>query len=224
MIFPRFHQLQEVRKLAADARQNGPGHNYLIQHSAGSGKSNSIAWLSYRLSRLHNLLNERIFDSVIVITDRRVLDSQLQDTIYQFEHKASAVKKIDKNSSQLAESIYHGSNIVITTLQKFPFVIDKIAEMDKADGERQARNYAVIIDEAHSSQDGEATRKRKEVLSGKSLEQAMAEEADAESDDTVEDEIRKTVMFRGHQKNLSFLPSRPPPRPKRWKKPRTPTC
>ncbi len=205
MIFPRFHQLRAVRKLSAHARQNGPGQNYLIQHSAGSGKSNSIAWLSYRLSSLHNLLNERIFDSVIVITDRRVLDSQLQDTIYQFEHKAGVVKKIDKNSSQLAESIYHGSNIIITTLQKFPFVIGKIAEMETADGERRARNYAVIIDEAHSSQGGEATRKMKEVLSGKSLEQAMAEEADAESDDTVEDEIRKTVMLRGHQKNLSFF-------------------
>lgn len=205
MIFPRFHQLQVVRTLSSDAKVNGAGKNYLIQHSAGSGKSNSIAWLSYRLSSLHNNLDERVFDSVIVITDRRVLDTQLQDTIYQFEHKEGVVKKIDKNSTQLAESIYHGSNIVITTLQKFPFVIDKIAEMEKMDGEKKLRNYAVIIDEAHSSQGGESSRKMKEVLSGKSLEDAQAEEADNESADTTEDEIRRTMMLRGQQKNLSFF-------------------
>ncbi len=205
MIFPRFHQLRVVRKLSDHAKENGAGRNYLIQHSAGSGKSNSIAWLSYRLSSLHNRFDERVFDSVIVITDRRVLDSQLQDTIYQFEHKEGVVKKIDKKSDQLANAIYHGSNIVISTLQKFPFVIEKIAEMEKSQGERKSRNYAVIIDEAHSSQGGEASRKMKEVLSAKSLEEAMLEDVDFENDDSPEDEIRKTMMSRGKQKNLSFF-------------------
>lgn len=165
IIFPRFHQMQVVRTVTADARTSGAGKNYLIQHSAGSGKSNSIAWLSYRLSSLHDDQNNRVFDSVIVITDRKVLDSQLQNTIYQFEHKDGVVQKIDKDSTQLANAITAGSHIIITTLQKFPFILDKI-------GEIPARKYAVIIDEAHSSQGGEATKKMKEVLSAKTLEEA----------------------------------------------------
>ncbi|SLM30423.1 conserved hypothetical protein [Desulfamplus magnetovallimortis] len=205
VIFPRFHQYRVVKKLSNHAKEHGPGKNYLIQHSAGSGKSNSIAWLSYRLSSLHNRFDERVFDSVIVITDRRVLDSQLQDTIYQFEHKEGVVKKIDKKSDQLADAIYHGFNIIITTLQKFPFVIDKIAELEKYKGERKSRNYAVIIDEAHSSQGGEASRKMKEVLSAKTLEEAMLEDMDSKTDDSPEDEIRRTMMSRGKQKNISFF-------------------
>uniref|UniRef100_UPI00404B69F8 type I restriction endonuclease n=1 Tax=Flavobacterium sp. TaxID=239 RepID=UPI00404B69F8 len=114
LIFPRFHQMEVVRKLTSDAKLKGAGINYLIQHSAGSGKSNSIAWLSYRLSSLHNENNERIFDSVIVITDRKVLDNQLQNTIYQFEHKDGVVQKIDKDSQQLADALTAGSNIIIT--------------------------------------------------------------------------------------------------------------
>jgi type I restriction enzyme R subunit len=157
MLFPRYHQLDVVRKLEDDARINGPGKNYLIEHSAGSGKSNSIAWLAYRLSSLHDETDKRVFDSVIVVTDRLVLDQQLQNTIYQFEHKQGVVQKIDKDSNQLAESLKSGTNIIITTLQKFPFVLDKIKEIS-------ARNYAVIVDEAHSSQSGEAARKLKEVL------------------------------------------------------------
>ena len=105
MIFPRFHQLDVVTKLLADVKTNGAGHNYLMQHSAGSGKSNSIAWLAYRLSGLHNDLDEKIFRSVIVVTDRRVLDSQLQDTIYQFDHVDGVVQKIDKNAAQLKDAI-----------------------------------------------------------------------------------------------------------------------
>ncbi|MBN2374717.1 type I restriction endonuclease subunit R, partial [bacterium] len=205
MIFPRFHQLDVVRKLSADAKKNGAGKNYLVQHSAGSGKSNSIAWLAYHLSSLHNSLDERIFDSVVVVTDRKVLDNQLQDTIYQFEHKRGVVKRIDKDSAQLAEAIYKGSNIVITTLQKFPFVIEKIAEMEKEDGERAKRNYAVIVDEAHSSQGGESSRKLKEVLAGKNLEEAMEEEAEDPEADDIEDEIRKSMLSRGRHKNLSFF-------------------
>ena len=205
MIFPRFHQLEVVRQLTRHAKENGPGQNYLIQHSAGSGKSNSIAWLAYRLSSLHNSLDERVFDSVIVVTDRKVLDNQLQDTIYQFEHKAGVVKKIDKNSKQLAESIYKGANIIITTLQKFSYVIDKIADMENSDGHSEKRTYACIVDEAHSSQGGEASKHMKAVLSGKTLEEAMYEESENPDADDIEDEIRKTMLLRGHQKNLSFF-------------------
>ena len=104
----------------------GTGKNYLIQHSAGSGKSNTIAWLAYRLSSLHNQGDERIFDSVVVVTDRKILDQQLQNTIYQFEHKSGVVQKIDKDSNQLAAALSYGSNVIITTLQKFPFIVDNL--------------------------------------------------------------------------------------------------
>lgn len=207
IIFPRFHQMQVVRKITADAKLNGPGKNYLIQHSAGSGKSNSIAWLSYRLSSLHNENDNRIFDSVIVITDRKVLDSQLQNTIYQFEHKDGVVQKIDKDSQQLANALSAGSNIIITTLQKFPFILDKIEALP-------ARKYAVIIDEAHSSQGGEATKKMKEVLSAKSLEEAEKDEAFSGLEEDAEDEIRKSMLARGKQDNLSFFGFTATPKPK----------
>ena len=206
-IFPRFHQMDVVRQLTKHAQSNGAGSNYLIQHSAGSGKSNSIAWLSYRLSSLHDVKDERVFDSVIVITDRRVLDSQLQNTIYQFEHKDGVVQKIDKDSQQLADALGAGSNIIITTLQKFPFVLDKIEELP-------ARKYAVIIDEAHSSQGGEATKKMKEVLSAKSLEEAEEMEVNSGLDEDAEDEIRKSMEARGKQNNLSFFAFTATPKPK----------
>ena len=157
LIFPRYHQLDVVRKLVSNARREGAGSNYLIQHSAGSGKSNSIAWLAYQLSSLHNEEDERVFDSVIVITDRRILNQQLQDTIYQFDHKRGVVQKIDKDSTQLAEALDAGVNIIITTLQKFPFVLDKVGNLPK-------RKYAIIADEAHRSQGGETSKKMKEVL------------------------------------------------------------
>ena len=122
MIFPRYHQLQAVREMVAAAGSEGVGHNYLVEHSAGSGKSNTIGWLAHRLSSLHNEQDERIFDSVVVITDRVVLDRQLQNTIYQFDHRQGVVQKIDEDSRQLAEALESGVPIIITTLQKFPFV------------------------------------------------------------------------------------------------------
>ncbi|MFA5097851.1 MAG: type I restriction endonuclease [Candidatus Margulisiibacteriota bacterium] len=195
MIFPRYHQLDSVRKLSADALQNGAGKNYLIQHSAGSGKSNSIAWLAYRLSGLHNQDDKRIFNSVIVITDRVVLDKQLQDTIYQFEHKTGVVEKIDKDSTQLAKALTGGTNIIITTLQKFPFVLDKVKDLPK-------RNYAVIVDEAHSSQGGESATKMKHVLGSVDDKEPVSD--DTAEEDT-EDEIRDLMQKRGPQKNLSFF-------------------
>jgi len=196
MIFPRYHQLDVVRRLSADALKNKVGKNYLIQHSAGSGKSNSIAWLAYRLAGLHDQNDLRIFDSVIVVTDRLVLDQQLQDTIYQFEHKQGVVEKIDKDSAQLAQALTSGTNIIITTLQKFPFVLEKINGLPK-------RNYAVIVDEAHSSQGGESARKMKDVLSAVDVNELS--EKPQNDDDDVEDEIRQTMLKRGPQPNLSFF-------------------
>lgn len=199
LIFPRYHQLDAVRSIGDNVLQVGIGKNYLIQHSAGSGKSNSIAWLAYRLSSLHNSTDERIFDSVIVVTDRKVLDQQLQNTIYQFEHKTGVVQKIDKDSSQLASALGYGTNIIITTLQKFPFVVDKVGELPE-------RKYAVIIDEAHSSQGGEASKKLKEVLASKSLEQAITDDTDDYTgDDFVREQIERSAAARGQQPNISFF-------------------
>ncbi len=211
MIFPRYHQLDVVRKISQDTKLHGAGKNYLIEHSAGSGKSNSIAWLAYHLSSIYSSNEKRIFDSIIVITDRRVLDKQLQDTIYQFEHKQGVVQKIDKDSKQLATALSTGTNIIITTLQKFPYIIDKIDDMP-------ARNYAVIVDEAHSSQGGKSSEKMKEALSVIDMDNISKEDSeeyvgekgnnnneigDADDNDS-EDQMRKVMASRGPQKNLSF--------------------
>lgn len=200
MIFPRFHQLDVVTKLLADVKANGAGKNYLIQHSAGSGKSNSIAWLAHRLSGLHNDLDEKIFRSVIVVTDRKVLDSQLQDTIYQFDHVDGVVQKIDKNAAQLKDAIESGAPIIITTLQKFPVIYREVM------GQKQ--NFAVIVDEAHSSQTGEAARKLKKALadtSGALEEYARLEgEAEAAAPDE-EDKILNELVAQGQHRNLSFF-------------------
>ena len=130
VIFPRYHQLDAVRALSRHAQAHGSGHNYLIQHSAGSGKSNSIAWLAHRLSSLHDAQNEKIFHSVVVITDRRVLDQQLQNTIFQFEHKLGVVQKIDEDTQQLARALANGVPIIISTIQKFPFITRAIRTME----------------------------------------------------------------------------------------------
>ncbi|MCF6148428.1 MAG: type I restriction endonuclease subunit R [Candidatus Kuenenia sp.] len=201
LLFPRYHQLDAVRKLTTDAKISGPGRNYLIQHSAGSGKSNSIAWLAYRLSSLYNVQDKKVFDSIIVITDRNVLDQQLQNTIYQFEHKTGVVQRIDEDSRQLAEAITSGTGIIITTLQKFPYALKHL-------GENSGRNYAVIIDEAHSSQGGEASRKMTEALVGKNVSLEESEKIETEIESSVEDEddyIRETIRKRGPQKNISLF-------------------
>src|SRR3989339_1386511 len=201
MLFPRYHQIDSVRKLTADAKIAGQGKNYLVEHSAGSGKSNSIAWLSYRLSSLYNTNDKKIFDSIIVVTDRNVLDQQLQDTIYQFEHKQGVVQRIDEDSKQLAEAITHGTNIIITTLQKFPFALNHLSEIPN-------RNYAVIIDEAHSSQGGEASRKMTEALVGKNISLEESEKVESEIETSFADEddyIREIIQKRGPQKNISLF-------------------
>ena len=200
MIFPRYHQLDVVTKLLADVRARGAGHNYLIQHSAGSGKSNSIAWLAYRLSSLHNDQDEKIFQSVIIVTDRRVLDSQLQNTVYQFDHVEGVVQKIDKNAAQLRDAINDGAGIIITTLQKFPVIYKEVRSGNK--------RFAIIVDEAHSSQTGDAARKLKRALADtdKILEEYAAEEAAAEEarkDD--EDKLLDELAAQGTQENLSFF-------------------
>jgi type I restriction enzyme, R subunit len=210
MLFPRYHQLDVVRKLIADARTNESGHRYLIEHSAGSGKSNSIAWLAYRLSTLYNNKDEKIFDSVIVITDRNVLDQQLQNTIYQFEHKTGVVQRIEVDSKQLADAITSGVSIIITTLQKFPFALNHLTEIPN-------RNYAVIIDEAHSSQGGEASRKMTEALAGKDVSLEDSEKVENEIEKNTEDEedfIREAIIKRGPQKNISLFAFTATPKPK----------
>jgi len=198
MIFPRYHQLDCVRKLVTAAREEGTGNNYLVQHSAGSGKSNSIAWLAHRLASLYDEKDEKVFDSVIVVTDRVVLDQQLQNTIYQFEHKQGVVQKIDINSTQLAEALSTGAPIVITTLQKFPFVTEKMGDLPK-------RKYAVIIDEAHSSQGGETATELKGVLGGAAIKEEARKKAEEEGLPDYEEEILKTMAKRGRQPNISFF-------------------
>jgi type I restriction enzyme R subunit len=213
MIFPRYHQLDAVRKLVAHARKYGPGHNYLIQHSAGSGKSNSIAWLAHRLASLHDDADSKLFDSVIVITDRRVLDQQLQNTIYQFEHKTGVVEKIDENTQQLARALSGGTPIIITTVQKFPFISQAIRTLEQR-GEGLALNtagkrFAVIVDEAHSSQSGETVAALKGILNKDGIAGAIAAQLDDEEDNELSDETRtailKAAMSRARQPNLSFF-------------------
>lgn len=209
MIFPRYHQLQAVRMLVDAARREGVGHNYLVEHSAGSGKSNTIAWLTHRLASLHDEANKRVFDSVIVVTDRIVLDQQLQDTIYQFEHKRGVVQQIDEHSGQLAEALENAVPIIITTLQKFPFVSKQLIKMAEKRGETSTgtlttRRCAVIIDEAHSSQGGETATELKGVLGGEDLrEEAKRRAAEEGLDDT--EELFRSMAKRGRQSNLSFF-------------------
>jgi type I restriction enzyme R subunit len=209
LIFPRYHQLKAVRKLIADALHKGVGNNYLIEHSAGSGKSNTIAWLSHRLASLHHTDNTKVFDSVVVITDRIVLDKQLQDNIYEFEHKRGVVEKIDENSRQLAEALESGVPIIITTLQKFPFVSQQLVKLAEERGEQSSgvlttRKFAVIIDEAHSSQSGETATDLKEVLGGDQLADEARRKAVEEGANNME-RLYRNMAKRGKQSNISFF-------------------
>lgn len=192
VIFPRFHQWDAVRRLEADAKVAGAGRNYLVQHSAGSGKSNSIAWLAHRFSSLHNQADEKVFDKVVVITDRIILDRQLQDVISQFEHAIGVVQSIDKDAGQLAEALKgEQARIIVTTLQKFPFVFNHALSLPE-------RTYAVIVDEAHSSQTGEAAKDLR-----KALGIAEAEIGDEPTD--AETLLADAVAARRRQPNLSFF-------------------
>jgi type I restriction enzyme R subunit len=209
LIFPRYHQLDAVRKLVADVYASGSGKNYLIQHSAGSGKSNSIAWLAHHLANLHDPNDDVVFHSIVVITDRRVLDKQLQRDIFNMEHKQGVVVRVDKNSKQLTTALEHGDKIIICTLQKFPFVdVKKVAT--------EGKRFAIIVDEAHSSQTGKASERLKEVLADisaqgddaieKKLHEYAVEEAKAEADEKDPDEVIAAEMAtHGQQDNLSFF-------------------
>ncbi|MGQ0573445.1 MAG: type I restriction endonuclease subunit R [Pseudonocardia sp.] len=189
-IFPRYHQWDAVRKMVAHARAEGAGRKYLVQHSAGSGKSNTIAWLAHRLSNLFDDANQPVFHKTVVITDRTALDQQLQRTIFQFDHEPGVVKKIDEDSSQLAAALDDAtSKVVVSTMQKYPFILNKIAGMGL-----QGRRYAVIIDEAHTSQGGDAAVR---------LRQALGANAAAREDD--EDEATYLTRVRGRQANLSYF-------------------
>ncbi|HSW29770.1 MAG TPA: type I restriction endonuclease [Longimicrobiales bacterium] len=205
LIFPRYHQLDAVRRLADHARAHGPGQRYLVQHSAGSGKSNSIAWLAHQLSVLHDDHDQRVFDSIIVITDRRVLDRQLQTTVLQFQQTAGVVENIDQTSRQLKAALEGGKTIIVTTLQKFPVIADQV---DSLPGSR----FAVIVDEAHSSQSGEGKKHLNTALSAGSLEEA--EEADATEPDDMEDRILQEMAKRGPLPNVSTFAFTATPKPK----------
>ena len=202
LLFPRYHQLDVVRSLIRHVRQFGAGHNYLIQHSAGSGKSNSIAWTAYRLAALFNDEDKPVFSSVIIVTDRRVLDAQLQETISGFDHKLGAIETIDekKTSKNLREAINDGVRIIVTTLQKFPVIYQ---EVDKVEG----RNFAVIVDEAHSSQTGSSAIKLKTALAD--TEAALREYAEIEgkAEDEIDrsDKIVQEMITQGKHPNLSFF-------------------
>ena len=211
LIFPRYHQLDVVRKLLADVRQSGAGHNYLIQHSAGSGKSNSIAWTAYRLASLFNEENKPVFSSVVVVTDRTVLDAQLQETISGFDHTLGAIETIgeDKTSKDLRDAINGGVRIIVTTLQKFPVIYQ---EVDKVVG----RNFAIIVDEAHSSQTGSSALKLKAALAD--TEDALREYAEIEGkaeeelgpDDRLMREMTSLLRAKGYkQVSLSVQKANP---------------
>jgi len=192
-IFPRYHQLDCVNLLLADAK---PGKNYLIEHSNGSGKTKTIAWLSHGLINKFDKEDNRVYDMVIVVSDRRVIDKQLQDQVQGIEKVKGIVEKIEKHSEQLKEALESGSNIVVTTLQKFPYILEEVKDLPE-------RKYAVIIDEAHSSQSGTMARKMKQVLSTNSLEEA--ETLDSEDMDEIDEEILKEIESYRDLKNISFF-------------------
>ena len=208
LIFPRYQQLDCVRRLVAHAREKRAGQHYLIQHSAGSGKSFTIAWLAHQLSTLHDADDRRVFDSIVVITDRRVLDRQLQSTVRQFEQTLGVVENIDTTSRQLKDALEAGKTIIVTTLQKFPVIAAEI-------GALPGKRFALIVDEAHSSQSGESTKSLKAVLAPASLEEAESEEARSE---TPEEELENAVLAameqRGRLPNLSTFAFTATPKPK----------
>jgi type I restriction enzyme R subunit len=208
LLFPRYHQLDAVRRLVFDARSRGAGQHYLIQHSAGSGKSFTIAWLAHQLSTLHDEKNRRVFDSIIVITDRRILDRQLQRTVLQFEQTLGVVENIDQTSRQLKDALQSGKTIIVTTLQKFPMIVKQVSQLP---GSR----FAVIVDEAHSSQSGESTKDLKSVLAAGSLEEAEREEEEARSpEEELDDIVLAEMQVRGRLPNVSMFAFTATPKPK----------
>lgn len=201
LIFPRYHQLDVVRKLVAHVKEHGPGHHYLIQHSAGSGKSNSIAWTAYRLASLHDAQNRPVFSSVVIVTDRTVLDRQLQGTLDGFDHMEGSLETIGdgKSAQDLLNALNDGKRIIVTTLQKFPYIYDQVKQSE--------RRFAVIVDEAHSSQTGTSAQKLKSALADRraALEKYAEEEGITMEELDEEDVLLQQMATHGKHKNLSFF-------------------
>jgi len=188
-IFPRYHQLAVVRRILAHAAEHGAGRRYLIQHSAGSGKSNSIAWLAHQLVSLKKK-DKPVFDSIIVVTDRRILDKQLRSTIKQFAQVSATIGAVTEGSGQLKKFIEQGKKIIISTVQKFPYIVDDIGTSHRD------RTFAVVIDEAHSSQGGKASGK---------LNEALSEVGQVDEDETPEDRINRVMEARKMLPNASYF-------------------
>jgi len=192
LVFPRYHQLQAVRRSIVDAEQNGPGERYLIQHSAGSGKTFTISWLGHQLAELHNDENEPVFDSVIVISDRRVLDDQLQHHMQQFSQVEGVVANVEDNSQELKAALESGEKIIVTTIHKFDYIVEEMEDLSD-------RNFAVLIDEAHSSQTGELKDSQTRALS----EESSIESAENEEELSVQDRLNQDMEGRGVLANVS---------------------
>lgn len=197
LIFPRYHQLDAIRKLLADVRENRTAQNYLIQHSAGSGKTNTIAWLAHRLTSLHDADNKIIFDNVVIVTDRVVVDRQLQKAIMGMEHKAGLIRVMDDkcNSADLAIALNGNTKIIATTIQKFPFIVDSVKGLKE-------KHFAVIIDEAHSSTAGKD-------MAAVTMALGSGEEAEADVEDMISSEIKRN----GKQANVSMFAFTATPKP-----------
>jgi len=199
MIFPRYHQLKVIRKLKSSVVSEGIGNNYLIQHTTGSGKSLSIGWLSHLLSSLYRTKSDtkRMFDSIIVITDRRVLDKQIQNTIKQLEQTKGVVCPVDLNSQQLKKYLEDGKSIIITTVQKFPVISQTIPKL-------KSKSFGVVIDEVHSSQSGETSKHLKMSLS-KSVLDTFKEGEDTDDLTDFDELILEQIISRGHQPHISYF-------------------
>lgn len=199
LVFPRYHQLDVIRKLRNTVKTEGVGFNYLIQHTTGSGKSYSIGWLSHLLSSLYRTPQDthRMFDTIIVITDRKVLDKQLQDTIKDLEQTTGVVNPIDANSTQLQDYLEKGKSIIISTIQKFPVISERISELT-------SKKFAIIIDEVHSSQSGESAKHLKKSLS-KGIDDFEENEETLDIDEVLNNKILEDIRSRGKQKHISFF-------------------
>lgn len=213
LMFPRFHQWEAVTKTLDAAAIEGPGHHYLVEHSAGSGKTNTIAWTAHRLARLHNLANEKVFDKVLVVTDRTVLDRQLQDAVRQIDNQADLVATIDdryvrdnggSKSAALAVALASTKLVVVVTIQTFPFAIDAI----RANPDLRGRNYAIVADEAHSGQSGATAGDVRRALSAGATEVADGDDID------IEDLIAAEMTERADVENISFFAYTATPKPK----------
>jgi type I restriction enzyme R subunit len=201
LIFPRYHQLDVIRKLLADVKVNHTSQNYLIQHSAGSGKTNSIAWLAHRLTSLHDDQNQVIFDNIVIVTDRVVVDRQLQQAVIGLEHKAGLIRVMDDkcNSQDLAKALTGNTKIIATTIQKFPYIVDSVKELNK-------KHFAVIIDEAHSSTAG---KDMAAVTKSLGSDYSISEDISEDAEDTISREISKN----GKQPNVSMFAFTATPKP-----------